>query len=118
MHDTQITQLTSWGLSPKAVAILLKEPEMVEDLKKIRKLPPLEQKDEFKVVEIRFDDVTYIRYERGKGVYYQPCSANFEPTFSEYKLDEETILFHVGGEVVVDRTAHLDLELIRKVFSL
>ena len=115
--NNQITQLTSWGLSPKAVAILLKEPEIVEDLKKIRKLPPLEKKDEFKVVEIRFDDVTYIRHERGKGAYYHPCSADFEPTFSEYKLDEETILFHVGGEVVVDRTAHLDLEAIKLAIS-
>ena len=118
MFKPKKTEIANWGLSEQAVAILLKEPEIVEDLKRLRQLPPLEKKDEFKVFEIKFDDVTYIRHERGKVSYCHPCSEDFEPTFSEYRLDGETILFHVGGEVVVDRTANLNLEQILKSLQL
>ena len=112
MFKPKKTEIANWGLSEQAVAILLKEPEILEDLRSLRKLPPLEKKDGFKVFEIKFDDVTYIRHERGKVPYCHPCSEDFVPMFSEYKLDGETILFHVDGEVVVDRTANLNLEQI------
>ena len=46
--------------------------------------------------------------------YYHPCSADFEPTLSEYKLDGETVLFHVGGEVVIERMGELNFHQILK----
>lgn len=118
MFNQEELQVFSWGLSERAVSILLKEPEILEDLKKIRELPPLPSSFKAKVLQILFDDVTHIYHEVGKGDYYHPCSPDFEPTFSEYRLDEETILFHVGGEIVIDRTANLDYAKILKSLKL
>lgn len=118
MYNTERLQISNWGLSEQAVDILLKEPEILEDLQELRKLPPLKSGFQPKVLEIKFDDVVYIRHERGKLSYYHPCSEDFVPMFSEYKLDGETILFHVDGEVVVDRTDNLDLEQILKSLQL
>lgn len=112
------SEISNWGLSEQAIAILQKEPEILEDLQKLRKLPPLKAGFQPKVFEIKFDDVTYIRHERGKLSYHHPCSKDFVPMFSEYKLDGETILFHVDGEVVIDRTANLNLEQILKSLQL
>ena len=116
LNNQQMRQ--KWGLSQQARAILSQEPEILEDLKKIRKLPPLSPEFKPKSLEIRFDDVTYIRLEREKISYYHPCSEDFQPTFSEYKLDEETVLFHVDGEVVVDRTVNLNLQQILQSLKL
>ena len=114
MFNAQELKLLNWGLSAKTVTILVQEPEIVEDLAKIRKLPPLRADFNPKIFEIKFDDVTYIWCERDKPSYYHPCSEKFKPTFSEYRMDGETVLFHVDGEVVVERTANLNLDKILK----
>lgn len=118
MFKAKKSEISNWGLSEQAVAILLQEPEILEDLQELRNLPPLRSGFQPKVLEIKFDDVVYIRHERGKLSYYHPCSKGFVPMFSEYKLDGETILFHVDGEVVIDRTANLNLEQILKSLQL
>jgi hypothetical protein len=117
MSALKITSLLeAWGLSQGAIGILEKEPEIVRDLMAARAMPPFEREYVPNSLEIRFDDVTFIRYERGKLPYCHPCSPDYNPPFTEYCLDGETALFHVDGEIVVDRTQNLDLAKIRQSF--
>ncbi|NJO93726.1 MAG: hypothetical protein HC820_04050 [Hydrococcus sp. RM1_1_31] len=111
------TLLNSWELSSKTIAVLEKEPEIVHDLANVRLLPSFPKSYIPQVFEVCFDDVTFIRYERGKTPYFHPCSSDYNPPFTEYRFDGETALFHVDGEIVVDRTQNLNLEQIRQSFQ-
>lgn len=99
--------LSSWGLSEHAITILDKEPEIVAELQQARSLPPLPADYQPSVIEERFDGINYRRWEEGHLVYERPCSAKYEPPFVEYCFDEQTALFHVNGEIVVNRIARM-----------
>lgn len=65
------------------------------------------------VVEVKFNGLTYIRYENGEITASRNCSEGYVPPFWEVCFDEEeTALFVLGdNEVLLDRTgdmAHLD----------
>ncbi|WP_036488304.1 hypothetical protein [Myxosarcina sp. GI1] len=114
MSDLELLDLSAWGLSSKAIETLRQEPEIIEYVRHLRTLPPLNPDFQPQLLEIRFDDVTYICYERGNQFNFIPCSPDLQPSFSEYRLDGETILFHIGGEIVVDRTVNLNIQQIFK----
>lgn len=95
--------LSSWGLSEHVITILDKEPEIVAELQQARSLPAFPADYQASVIEERFDGIKYRRWEEGHLVYKRPCEANYEPAFVEYCFDEQTALFHVNGEIVVNR---------------
>lgn len=97
--------LRSWNLSESAIAILVKEPELVAYLQEVRSLPPFPPGYVPGVIEELFDDLPYRRWEFGETTpsYERPCPSDYEPPFVEYSFDDETALFCVGGEVVVNR---------------
>lgn len=95
--------LSNWGLSEHAITILDKEPEIVAQLQQARSLPPFPADYQPSVIEERFNDLTYRCWKFGHLVYERPCEANYEPPFVEYCFDEQTALFHVNGEIVVNR---------------
>lgn len=95
--------LSDWGLSEDALCVLEKEPEIVAQLQQERSLPPFAADYQPSVIEERFDGIKYRRWEEGHLVYERPCAANYDPLFVEYCFDEQTALFHVNGEIVVNR---------------
>ena len=103
--------LESWGLSDHARAVLSKEPEIVADLSKARLLEPFPPDYKPEVFEVLFDDLVFIRWQSGKLVYVARCDENYQPPFTEYAFDEETALFLVNGEVVVNRVEHMKLNV-------
>lgn len=96
--------LSAWGLSSQAISILSKESEIVADLQAIRKLPPFPPGYVPTVVEVLFDDIPYIRSENGVLTYVRNCRPDYEPPFVEYRFDNQTAVFQVGGEYVINRT--------------
>jgi hypothetical protein len=96
--------LNEWNLSTATRMILAKEPEIVADLIQSRHLPPLPPGYVPTVVEVLFDDLVYLRSERGQIAYSRQCRADYQPPFVEYRFDGETAVFQVGGEYVVNRT--------------
>ena len=103
--------LESWGLSDHARAVLSKEPEIVADLSKARLLEPFPPDYKPEVFEVLFDDLVFIRWQLGKLVYIARCDENYQPPFTEYAFDEETALFLVNGEVVVNRVENMKLNV-------
>ena len=101
-------------LSPRAIAILAERGELCQRLVALKELPPLPQDLAPKVMEILFEGEIYIRYERGQKPYFKDCARNFNPQFSEYRLDNITVLFHVDGEIIINRGQNLDLETIKQ----
>lgn len=97
--------LRSWELSEAAISILAKEPELVAHLQDARSLPPFPPGYIPAVIEELFDDLPYRRWEWGQAlpVYERPCPAEYEPRFVEYSFDDETALFQVQGEIIVNR---------------
>ena len=95
--------LSSWGLSDEAIAVLVNEPELVRELQQSRSLPPFPPDYMPRVIEERFDGIISCRWELGRLVYQRPCLPNYQPPFVEYCFDEQTALFHVNGEIVVNR---------------
>jgi hypothetical protein len=94
---------TTWGLSPQAALLLSKEPEILRDLERDRLLPPLPPGYVPIVVEVLFDDVPYLRSEQGIPTYVRDCRVDYQPQFVEYRFDDETAVFHVGDEYVINR---------------
>ena len=95
--------LQSWGLSPQSVSLLSKESDLLADIARDRERPPLPPGYIPEVVEVLFDDLPYIRSENGTVTYLRDCPADYNPTFVEFRLDDETAMFKVGGEYVVNR---------------
>lgn len=109
--------LQSWDLSPQAVAVLEKEPEIVEALVQARYAPPFPSDYLPQQYEVRFEDVTHIFLKRGKAPFIQNCSPDYSPAFVEYCFDNQTALFAVDGEIIVDRTQNLDTNAIVSSFE-
>lgn len=60
------------------------------------------------VIEVKFSGLTYIRYENGEITATRSCSEDYKPTFWEVCFDEEeTALFVLGKEVLLDRTGDM-----------
>ena len=97
--------LRTWGLSESAIAVLSSEPELVAHLEEMRSRPPFPPGYVPAVVEELFDDLPYRRWELGCSAptYERQCSVNYEPPFVEYSFDDETAVFHVRGEIIVNR---------------
>jgi hypothetical protein len=97
--------LQSWNLSEAAIAVLMREPELVAHLQEARSLPPFPPGYVPAVIEELFDDLPYRRWEWGQAlpVYERPCPPDYEPPFVEYSFDDETALFQVQGEIIVNR---------------
>ncbi|MEM6427512.1 MAG: hypothetical protein AAF728_20490 [Cyanobacteria bacterium P01_D01_bin.128] len=93
----------TWGLSPQTVNVLAQSPEILPDLARSRTLPPLPPGYVPQVVEVLFDDVPFIRSEGGNAIFLRDCRAAYEPTLIEYRFDDETAVFQVGSEYVVNR---------------
>jgi len=101
---------SSWGLSPQAIEVLSREPEILEDLAQVRSLPPLPPGYSPAVVEVLFEDLPYLRSEQGVLSILRECLPDYQPRFIEYRVDDETAFFQIGGEIVVNRLeaiAHL-----------
>lgn len=111
MMNENLPNPFEWGLSSQAAALLSREPEILADLARERLLPPLPPGYIPTVVEVLFDDVTYLRSVQGTLVYTRNCAPNYEPAFIEYRFDEEIALFQIGDEYVVNRVEGMAIAL-------
>jgi hypothetical protein len=92
-----------WGLSERAIQALNNEPTILQSLAADRRLPPLPPGYVPKVIEVLFDDVPYIRTENGVVTRLRECREDYQPSFVEYRFDDEIALFQIGGEIVINR---------------
>jgi hypothetical protein len=102
-----------WGLSERAIHSLNNEPTILQSLAADRLLPPLPPGYVPKVIEVLFDDVPYIRTEDGVVTRLRECLEDYQPSFIEYRFDDEIALFQIGGEIIINR-----IEGIAKVSAL
>ena len=98
-----LPDLADWGLSAQAVSILSREPSILADLAESRLLPPLPPGYIPSVIEVLFDDVPYIRSTNGVLNFVRNCYLDYQPQFIEYRFDDETAIFQVGSEYVINR---------------
>lgn len=112
LRDRHLDPAT-WGLSKRAVEALNNEPTILQSLAADRLLPPLPPGYVPKVVEVLFDDVPYIRTEDGVVTRLRECLKDYQPSFIEYRFDDEVALFQIGGEIIINR-----IEGIAKVSTL
>jgi hypothetical protein len=96
--------LEDWSLSASAIALLTREPEITSALAIARRKHPFPAGYTPAVVDVLFDDVLFIRSDRGQIVFIRPCSPNYQPPFVEVRFDDQMALFLIQGEVVVNRT--------------
>ncbi|MEO1396240.1 MAG: hypothetical protein AAFV90_25365 [Cyanobacteria bacterium J06634_5] len=102
-----------WGISTKAINALNNEPTILQSLAADRKLPPLPPGYVPKVIEVLFDDVPYIRTVDGVVTRLRECHQDYQPSFIEYRFDDEIALFQINGEIIINR-----LEGIAQVHAL
>jgi hypothetical protein len=114
--DSILPNPFEWGLSAQAAVVLSKQPEILADLARERLLLPLPPGYVPNVIEVLFDDVPYLRSEQGVLTYTRNCHSNYEPLFIEYRFDDETALFQVGDEYVVNRIEGLAMTLAAQGF--
>ncbi len=105
------SNLKLWGLNEKTIEVLSDKPEIVEYISSKRYLSPLPKGYQPTILEIRFDDLTYYYQEKGKLPYIRQSSSDYTPEFSEYLVDdEECVVFKVGSQLVIDRSANLEAQ--------
>ena len=102
-QSVMLPDLADWGLSAQAVSILSREPSILADLAEARLLLPLPPGYIPNVIEVLFDDVPYIRSTNGILNFVRNCHSEYQPQFIEYRFDDETAIFQVGSEYVVNR---------------
>jgi hypothetical protein len=95
--------LRSWNLSEQAISVLSKEPEIVAKLQQAKELPSFPVDYIPNVIEEKFDNINFRRWEYGVLTYERPFSTNYEPPFVEYSFDRQTALFFIDGEIIVNR---------------
>ncbi|MBE9062880.1 hypothetical protein [cf. Phormidesmis sp. LEGE 11477] len=61
------------------------------------------------VVEVKFEGLTYLRYEAGEITASRECSKGYVPPFWEICFDEDELALFVlnPGEILLDRTAQI-----------
>ena len=96
-----------WGLSQRSMAVLRQEPEITADLAKERKKKPFPAGYQPKIIEILYDDLVYVRSERGRITYLRDCPRNYIPPFMEIRFDDQLAMFAIQGEMVVNRTEQM-----------
>jgi hypothetical protein len=114
LENSILPSLADWGLSPAAVLLLSREPEILADLECDRQLPPFPASYVPRVIDILFDDLPYIRSEDGGLVYVRDCSVSYQPKFVEYRFDDEIAVFHIGDEYVINRLEEMVQVLTRR----
>lgn len=120
MNSTQLRQRFP-ALSQKAHTFFDEYPEMYQRLSEEEEKGNFEAEFTPEVVEIKYEGLTYLRYEYGELTATRECSEGYLPPFWEICFDEEeTALFVLGdGEVILDRTtdmAELDMEMNKCTF--
>jgi len=95
--------LHDWNLSENAIAVLSKEPEIAAKLQQAKELSLFPVDYIPNVIEEKFDNITFRRWEYGVLTYERSCSSSYEPPFVEYCFDEQIALFFIDGEVIVNR---------------
>ena len=98
-----IALLQSWGLSKPAVNVLSQQPKIVNKLQQAKELPLFTANYVPEKIEEKFGDTIFRCWEYGVLTYKHPCPSNYEAPFVEYCFDEQTALFFIDGEVIVDR---------------
>ncbi len=98
-----ITLLQSWGLSKPAITVLSQEPEIVDKLRQAKELLSFSADYVPDKIEEKFGNTVFRCWEYGVLTYECPCFSNYEPPFVEYCFDEQTALFFIDREVIVDR---------------
>lgn len=98
-----IALLQSWGLSKPALTVLSQQPEIVDKLQQAKELPSFAADYVPGKIEEKFGNTIFRRWEYGVLTYERMCPSNYEPPFVEYCFDEQTALFFIDGEVIVDR---------------
>ncbi len=101
--------LQNWGLSKHAIALLSREPELVAHLQTARSLSDFSANYVPNMIEELFDDIPFRRWEVGKSAptYERPIPENYNPPFVEYSFDDQMALFHIQGEIIVNRMAKM-----------
>ncbi len=98
--------LSSWGISERAIAALSKYPDKVVELQEARLLPQLPADFVPITYEIKFDSVTHLSWELDKSwrvTFERGCSSDYQPDLVEYCFDGQTVFSHVSGEIIVSR---------------
>jgi hypothetical protein len=98
-----ISILQSWQLSESAILVLSKEPEVVAKLQAAKELASFPTDYIPNVIEEKFDNINFRRWEYGVLTYERHCSPSYEPPFVEYSFDGQTALFFINGEIIVNR---------------
>lgn len=101
------SQAQNWQLSEAAISFFEDRPEMLEHIAKAKVQPPFAAEYTPSLIEVLFNDIVYIRYENDTITAIRKSKEGFVPEFWEVCFDEETALFVIGKEVVIDRAAEM-----------
>ena len=96
-------------ISPTAIAFFREEPELQQYIEEQSTRGELPGEFNPTVVEVKFEGITYLRYESGKITASRECSEGYVPLFWEICFDEDELALFVlaPGEVLLDRTAQM-----------
>jgi hypothetical protein len=104
-----LSSLQTTQLSSAAQAFLVDLPEIKQEILENSARGDFDAGFTPSVVEIKYEGLTFIRYENGEITDIRECSEGYVPPFWEVCFNEEEIaLFVFGdGEVLLDRTGEM-----------
>ena len=101
--------LETCQISNAAIAFFEEEPELQQYIEEQSAKGDLPGEFVPTVVEVKFEGLTYLRYESGEITASRECSEGYVPPFWEICFDEDELALFVlhPGEILLDRTAQM-----------
>ncbi|MGG6264129.1 hypothetical protein ACQ4M3_01385 [Leptolyngbya sp. AN03gr2] len=103
LDDRDCESLKLPSISQSAMSVLEPYTELVWDLNQARQKPPFPPAYVPKSVTILYEDMPFIRWEDGQFTLIRNCPNAYHPRFTEIQFDDQTALFLVSGEAIVNR---------------
>ena len=96
-------------ISKAAIAFFEKEPELQQYIEEQSAKGDLPGEFTPTVVEVKFEGLTYLRYESGEITASRECGEGYVPPFWEICFNENELALFVlhPGEILLDRTAQI-----------
>lgn len=102
-----ITKINNLNLPNDVTKFILKDQSFAEYLVEEKEKYPFPANYIPQEIEIRFNNILYLKMSDNQEIFSKECSNNMKPKFIEWRFDDECAYFQTSTEIIIDRTINL-----------
>ena len=101
------TKVQNLSLPIEIAQLILKDKYFAEYLVEEKEKYPFPANYTPEIIEIRFNNILYLKSINNKLIYNKLCPTNMETKFIEWRFDDECAIFQTSDKLIIDRTTNL-----------